>query len=99
MEVIKDNFLQIHLDLLHFTENHTPLPLDLLLAVLGVLQDVGQDLDGVADVAGQALGVVDGLFSRRVGVDVGSHVLDFQLQLILRSLLRALNKHTMEFTK
>lgn len=67
-----------------------------LLPKLGVLQDVGQDLDGVANVRAQALGVEDSLLPGRVGIQVSSHVLDLELQLRLRPLRRPLEGHVLE---
>lgn len=44
------------------------------------------------DVGGEAFRVVDGLFAGGVGVEVGAHVLHFELKLGLGALLRSLRK-------
>ena len=41
----------------------------------------------------QTLGIVDCLLSRRVRIKMCTHVFNFQLQLCLRSLLRAFESH------
>jgi len=60
-------------------------------------QDVGEDLDGLLDVAGEALGVVDGLLAAGVGVQVRAHVL--HLQLGLAALAGALRVQQYELTR
>lgn len=86
MKVIEDHLLQVALHLLHLAQNHRTLAGDLSLTQLGVLDDVGQDLDGFGHILGQTLGVEDGLLPGSVGVQVGAQVLNLQLQIRLRAL-------------
>ena len=49
-----------------------------------------------AQVPAETLGVVDGLFSGGVGIEVGPHVLHLQLQLGLAPSLGALEDHVLQ---
>ena len=99
VQVVKDNFLELLVDFLLLAQNDVSFTLDSLLLQLGVLQNVGDDTDGAADVLLESLGIVDSLFSRRVGVQVGAHVFNFQLERSLVSALGALEGHVLETTK
>lgn len=90
MQVVKDNLFILLLDLFLLPENDIALPLDRRLFKLGVLENVGEDVDGLGDVLVERLGVVDGLLAGGVGVEVGAEVFDFQLELGLRPGLGAL---------
>lgn len=114
MQVVKHNFLELLIDLFLLAQDHVALALDGGLLELGVLQDVGEDLDGFADVVLERLGVVDGVFAletlmhgqrwyspigggqrwtyRGVGIQMTAHVLDLELQLVLRPSFCALWK-------
>lgn len=80
VEVIEYNFLELLVDFLLFPQNNIPLPLDRTSVQFRVLQDIRQDVDSSRDILVECLGVVDGLFSRSVGVQVSTHVFNFQLQ-------------------
>ena len=80
VEVIKYNFLELLVDFLLFPQNNIPLPLDRTGVQFRVLQDIRQDVNSSRDILVECLGVVDGLFSRSVGVQVSTHVFNFQLQ-------------------
>ena len=96
VQVVEDDLLQVHLDLLHLPEDDSPLPLDLLLAEGGVGQDVREDLHGAVQVAGEALGVEYGLLPAGVGVEVSAHVLDLQLEVGLGPLGGSLEGHVLQ---
>lgn len=63
VEVIKDNFLELLVNLFLLPENDSTFALNGRGIKLGVLQDISQDVDGLADVRVEALGVVDGVFA------------------------------------
>jgi len=62
----------------------------LCISQLGVLDDVGQDLNGLGHILGQTLGVENSLLPGGVGVQVGAQVLHLQLEIGLRALGSAL---------
>lgn len=57
--MVENDFLELLVDFFLFTENNITLTLDSLLVKLGVLEDVGEDVDGLGDVGVKRLGVVD----------------------------------------
>jgi hypothetical protein len=63
MQVVKDNFLELLVDLFLFAEDDITLALDGLGLELGVLEDIGENIDGGGDVIVEGLGVVDGVFA------------------------------------
>jgi len=48
--VVKNNFLELLVDLLLFTEDNITFTLNSLLVELGVLEDIGEDVDGLGNV-------------------------------------------------
>lgn len=50
MEVVEDNFFQLFVDLFLFAKNHITLAFDGGVFELGVLEDVGKNVDGLGDV-------------------------------------------------
>lgn len=62
VEVVEDNFLELLVNLLLLTENHIPLAFNRRRLELRVLQNVGEDIDGLGDIVVEGLGVVDGVF-------------------------------------
>jgi hypothetical protein len=61
--VVKDNFLELLVDLFLFAEDDITLALDGLRLELGVLEDIGENVDGGGDVIVEGLGVVDGVLA------------------------------------
>ena len=57
VEVVEDDLLEVHLDLLTLAEDDAALPLNLLLAQGGVGEDVGEDLDRSLHIIRQTLGI------------------------------------------
>jgi hypothetical protein len=96
VKVVKDDLLDLLVDLLLLPEDDVPLPLNRSLLQLGSLQDVRDDLDTLANILLEALGVVDGLLPRGVGVKVSAEVLDLKLELVLTPLAGALESHVLE---
>ena len=95
VQVVENDLLQLLVNLLLLPEDNIPLPFDGILLQLGVLQDVRDDTDGAGHVLLESLGVVDGLLSRSVGVQVGTNVLDLELKGTLGSVLGSLESHVL----
>merc|ERR1719285_1277747 len=95
VQVVKDDLLQVHLDLLHLAQDNPTLALNLLLAECGVGEDVTQDFDSAVQVAREAFGVEDSLLPAGVGIQVSSHVLNLKLQTGLGSLGSAFEGHVL----
>lgn len=71
VQVVEDNLLELLVNLLLLAKNDVALALDGLGVELGVLEDVGKDVDGVGDVGVEGLGVVDGVFALWDMLDIG----------------------------
>lgn len=63
VQVVENNLLELLVDLLLLAENDVALALDGLGVKLGVLEDIGEDVDGLGNVVVEGLGVVDGVFA------------------------------------
>ena len=96
MEMVKDDLLVLLVDLLLLTQDDVTLALDGAGLELGVLEDVGDDVDGLRDVLAEALGVVDRLLARGVRVEVRAEVLHLELERMLRAAAGALEGHVLE---
>jgi hypothetical protein len=108
VQVVEDNLLELLVDLLLLPKDDVALALNGGLLELGVLKDIGKDLNRLSDVILERLGVVDRVLAldtplmllkivcrdqtkyRSVGVQVTTHVLNLQLQLLLGALVGAL---------
>lgn len=108
VKVIKNDLLDLLLNLLGLAEDDVALTLDSRRLKLGVLENVGDDVDTLGDVGVEGLCEVDGVLAldrlsvpmpvvmlssgsyRGVRVEVATHVLDLQLELLLSSLGSAL---------
>lgn len=60
VQVVEDDLLNLLVNLLALADDDIALALNGRLLELGVLQNVGKDVDGVGDVGVEGLGVVDG---------------------------------------
>lgn len=63
VKVVENNFLDLLLDLLGLTEDHVALTLDGRLLELGVLEDIGEDVDALGNIGIEGLGEVDGVLT------------------------------------
>ena len=63
VQVVEDNLLELLVNLLLLAQNHITLTLDGCGLELGVLEDVGEDVDGLRDIVVEGLGVVDGVLA------------------------------------
>lgn len=63
MEVIENNFLKLLVNLLLFTEYHISLALNSSGLQLGVLENIGEDVDALRHVLVEGLGEVDGVLT------------------------------------
>jgi len=96
VEVVEESLGVVGRDVLGLSQD------DVLLSVhggrveLGVLGDVGKDLNELWHVLVKGVRLEGGLFSRGVGVEGGAKVLDLELELVLRSGRGALEREVLE---
>lgn len=63
VQVVEDNLLELLINLLLLAQDHITLTLDGSGLELGVLENVGEDVDGLGDIVVEGLGVVDGVLA------------------------------------
>lgn len=63
MQVVENDLLDLLLDLLGLAQDHVTLALDSGLLELGVLEDIGEDIDTLRHILIEGLGKVDGVFT------------------------------------
>jgi len=61
--MVENDFLHLLVNLLLFTKDNVTLTLDGCVLELGVLEDVGKDVDGRGHVGIEGFGVVYGVFA------------------------------------
>lgn len=83
-------------DLLHLPKDDASLPLDGVIRELGILQDVGEHIDGDGHVLALHVGKEGGLLAGGVGVEAGAHVLDLLLKGAGGAAASALEDHVLE---
>lgn len=96
MQMVENDFFQLLVNLLLFPKNNISLPLDSRVLQLGVLKDVTDDIDGDGNILAETLGVVHGLLAGRVSIEMGTNILDLQLQTVLRPFACALEGHVFQ---
>lgn len=96
VQVVEDDLLELLLDLLGLAEDDVALTLNGRLLELGVLENVGENVDALGDIGVEGLGEVDGVLARGVGVQVATHVLNLELELLLRPVGGALEGKVLE---
>jgi hypothetical protein len=94
--MVKHDLLILLVDLLLFAQDDVALTLDGATFKLGVLEDVGDDVDGLGNVLAEALGIVDGLLTRRVRIKMSAEVFHLELKGVLRATARAFEGHMFE---
>lgn len=62
VKVVEDNLLELLVNLLLLAQDHIALTLDGTGLELRVLEDIGEDVDGLGDIVVKGLGVVDSVF-------------------------------------
>lgn len=96
MEMIKQDLLVLLVHLLLLAQNDIAFALDGAAFELRVLEDVGDDVDGLRDVLAEALGVVDRLLARSVRIEVRAEVLHLELEGMLGATAGPLKSHMLE---
>ena len=96
VQVVEDNLLHLLVHLLLLPENHVALAFNRRLLELGVLENVADDVDRLADVLAEALRVVHSLFTGSVRVQVRTEVLDLQLESVLTPSVGTLESHVFQ---
>jgi hypothetical protein len=81
--MVKDDLLHLLVNLLLLAEDDITLALNGGVIQGRVLENVREDLNGLGDISLEGLGVVDGLLAGSVGVQVSTHVLDLDLEIVL----------------
>lgn len=81
--MIEYNLLKLLVDLLLLSKNNITFPLNGSVLELGVLQDIRDDVDCNRNVFSKAFRIVNSLFPRRIRVEVGSKVLNFNFKSVL----------------
>mmetsp|Transcript_1750 Transcript_1750/g.4298 ORF Transcript_1750/g.4298 Transcript_1750/m.4298 type:complete len:308 (-) Transcript_1750:19-942(-) len=96
VQMVKHELLLVLVDLRHLAQDDFSFPLDGVLGDGRIEQYVGNDLDRLANILLEDLGEVRGLLARGVGVEMATHVLDLQLQLLLGALGSSLEGHVLQ---
>jgi hypothetical protein len=96
VEMVKYDLLVLLVDLLLLAQDDIAFAFDGATFELGVLEDVGDDVDRLGDVLAEALGVVDRLLARGVRIEVSAEILHFELERMLGAPAGALECHVFE---
>lgn len=96
VKMVEHDFLVLLVDLLLLTQNDIAFALDGATFELGVLEDVGDNVDGLRDVLAEALGVVDRLLARSVRIEVSPKILHLELEGVLGAAASTLESHMLE---
>ena len=94
--MVKHDLFVLLVNLLLLTQNNIALAFNGAAFELGVLKDVGDDVDGLRNVLAEALGVVHRLFARGVRIEVRAKILHFNLERMLRATAGAFESHMLE---
>ena len=63
MEMIKDDLLELFVNLLLLAKNNIPLPFNGSLLQFRVLQNIGKDFDRLLNIVLEGFGIVNGIFT------------------------------------
>lgn len=74
VQVVENDLLELLVDLLLLTQDHVSLPLDSGRLELGVLKDIGKDVNGLGDVGVEGLGVVDSVFALSRTISIANEI-------------------------
>jgi len=78
MQVVENDFFVLFVYFFLFSEDDFSFSFYSGFFEFGVLEDVGDDFYAGGGVLLKAAGIVDGLFTGSVGIEMGSHVFDFK---------------------
>mmetsp|Transcript_5843 Transcript_5843/g.16362 ORF Transcript_5843/g.16362 Transcript_5843/m.16362 type:complete len:335 (-) Transcript_5843:233-1237(-) len=96
VQVIKHNLLRHALNLLHLAQDDVPLALNRVLLQLGVLKNIGQYVHRLADMPVLHLCKITRLLAGRVRIQMPPDILNLDLKILHRSLLRAFERHMLQ---
>lgn len=77
-------------------QDDIPFPFNGRRVELGILEDVTNDVNSFGYILLEALGVIDSLLPRCVGVKVSTHVFNLKLQSVLGATAGTLKSHMLE---
>lgn len=60
------------------------------------MENVADNIDRLRNILAEALGIVDSLLPRGIGIEVGTKILNLQLQRVLGTVLSTLESHMLE---
>jgi hypothetical protein len=83
MKLVKRDLFVLLVNLLLLTQNDIALAFDGAALNLGILEDVGDDVDDLRDVLAETLGVVDCLLARGIRIEVCAKILHLYLEYML----------------
>lgn len=95
VQVVENNLLHLLVNLFLLSQDNISFPFNSTLLQLGVLEDIRDDSNSRSNILLESFGVIDGLFSRSVGVEVSSNVLYFEFERSLISGLGSLESHVL----
>ena len=96
MKVIENNLFQLLVDLLLLPKDDIPLTLNSRAIKLRVLKDITNNINRLSHIFPEALRIINGLFPRGVGIQMGAKVLNLQLESVLASFIRTLESHMLK---
>lgn len=96
VEVIENNLFQLLVNLLLLPQDDISFPFNSATIELRVLENVADNIDRLRNILAEALGIVDSLLPRGIGIEVGTKILNLQLQRVLGTVLSTLESHMLE---
>ena len=94
--MIQDQFLLVSINLLHLAQYHVPFAIDGIRIEFRIQEYVRQYVHGAMNVLVEYLREVHRLFPTGIRVEVSTHILDLDLEFVLRAAGRALECHVFE---
>ena len=94
--MIKNNFFKLLIDFLLLPQNDISFPLNSRVLEFGVLEDVADDVNSGTNVLFKTLGIVHGLFARRIRVEMSTEIFDLDFESVLISAVCTFESHVLE---